>query len=89
MATQNAIGRLDKTQSIAFTSSPVSSAAIGPQTYKIRLTATTACTFSIGAAVAVLLPALVSEYFVATPGQLITGITQVSAAGSLNIVEIA
>jgi hypothetical protein len=89
MATQNAIGRLDKTQAIPFTATPASSAAISSQIYKLRLVSTTACFFTIGAATAVYLPANLPEYVICTPGQLITGIVQATAAGTLYISEIA
>jgi hypothetical protein len=86
--TQNAIGRLDKTQAIPFTGTPASSTAIGPQTFKIRLVATTACFFSIGAASAVYLPAAQSEYFICTPGQVVS-VAQATAGGTLYLSEVS
>jgi len=87
MATQNAIGRLDVTQNIALTTSPATSAAVGTQTYKIRLVATVAANISIGDAASVLLPAMESEYFVCSPGQKVTA-TAVSGTGSLCMSEV-
>lgn len=87
MAHQNAIGRLDTTQNLALTTAPATSAAIGPQSYKIRLVATVACNVSIGNAVNALLPAMASEYFQCTPGQSITA-AAISGTGNLSISEI-
>jgi hypothetical protein len=87
MAHQNAIGRLDVTQNIPLTTAPATSAAIGPQSYKIRLVATVACNVSIGDAASVLLPAMASEYFQCSPGQTVTA-TAVTGTGSLCMTEI-
>jgi pimeloyl-ACP methyl ester carboxylesterase len=88
MATQNAIGRLDKTQNVAYTATPATTAAVGSQTNKIRLQATTACAISIGAAVSVSLAANLPEYFIVSPGQVVS-VVQISAAGSLCLTEIS
>jgi hypothetical protein len=84
---QNSIGRFDKVQSVPFTSTPATAAAVGPQTYRIRLTATTACFISIGAAVAAYLPANLPEYLVISPGQVVS-VVQATASGVLNLVEV-
>jgi hypothetical protein len=87
MTMQNSIGRLDKTQSIPFTSAPAASAPVGSQTTKVRLVATTACFISIGAAVSVSLPAGLPEYFTISPSQVVT-VIQATAAGTLCLTEI-
>jgi hypothetical protein len=87
MAHQNALGRLDTTQNIALTTTPATSAAIGKQSYKIRLASTVNCNISIGDAALVLLPALSSEYFQCTPGQIVTA-TALTGTGTLSMSEI-
>jgi hypothetical protein len=89
MSTQNAIGRLDAVQSIPFTTVAAQSNPVGNSTFKIRLVATAACNISIGAAVNAYLPANLPEYFFVTPGSAsVVTVTQATAAGTLNLVEI-
>ena len=80
-------GRPGKTQVIPFTAAPVSSQAIGSQTRRVRLVATTAALVTIGNAVGMYLPANFPELFDTTPGQSVT-VTEVSAAGNLAITEL-
>ena len=87
MATQNAIGRLDTTQNLALTTSPVTSNPVGVQAYKIRLASTVACNVSIGDASGVLLPANLPEYFLCTPGQSVTA-AAISGTGTLSLSEV-
>ena len=89
MSTQNAVGRLDAVQSIPFDATPATSNPIGAHTFKVRLVATTACFVSIGAAVNAYLPANLPEYFIVTPGSAsVVTVTQATAAGTLNLVEV-
>jgi hypothetical protein len=80
-------GRPGKTQTIAFTATPATSAAIGGQTYRVRLVATTAALISIGDATGMYLAPNFPEVFVTSPGQTIT-VVQSSAAGNLCITEL-
>jgi hypothetical protein len=87
-------GRLGTVQNASYSASSAAiSNPIGPQTYKVRLLATTDCFVRIGdgtpAATAsdTYLPALSAEYFTITPGQKVAAI-RVSADGTLNVTEI-
>jgi hypothetical protein len=80
-------GRPGRTQSIAYTATPETSAAIGPQTYRVRLVATTACLVNLGDAAAMYLAPNFPEAFIASPGQTVT-VEQVSAAGNLYLTEL-
>jgi hypothetical protein len=80
-------GRPGTTQTIAFDATPATSAAIGPQTYRVRLVATAACLVTIGDAVGMYLAPNFPEVFVTSPGQSVT-VEQFAAAGSICITEL-
>jgi hypothetical protein len=80
-------GRPGKTQTIAFNATPATSAAIGPQTYRVRLVATTAALVNLGDATNLYLAPNFPEVYVTTPGQTLT-VVQSSAAGSLCLTEL-
>lgn len=80
-------GRPGKTQTIAFDATPATSAAIGPQTYRVRLVATAAALVSIGDAVGMYLAPNFPEVFLTSPGQSVT-VEQFAAAGSICITEL-
>jgi hypothetical protein len=71
MATQNH-GRIGKTQAISFNATPANAAAIGPQTFAIRLCATAACLVSIGDASNLYVPPNWPEVLISTPGQILS-----------------
>ena len=80
-------GRLGKTQTLAFTSSPATSAPVGPQVNRVRLVATAAALVSIGDAVNVYLPPNFPEVFLVSGGQSLT-VLQSVAAGNLYLSEL-
>jgi len=80
-------GRPGKTQVIPYTGTPATSAAIGPQTNRVRLVATTAALVSIGDATNLYLAANFPEVFLVSGGQALT-VAQVSAAGNLYLTEL-
>lgn len=80
-------GRPGKTQTLAYTATPATSAAFGPQTNRVRLAATTAALVSIGDAAGMYLPANWPEIFIVTPNQSLT-VAQFAAAGSICITEL-
>jgi hypothetical protein len=80
-------GRPGKTQTIAYTATPATSAAVGNQTNRIRLVATTAALVSIGDAAGMYLAPNFPEVFLVTPGQTLT-VAQVSAGGNLYLSEL-
>lgn len=80
-------GRPGKTQTIAYTSTPATSEPIGPQTYSVRLVATTAALVTIGDAAGMYLAPNFPEVFLTSPGQSLT-VVQVSAAGSIYLTEL-
>jgi len=80
-------GRPGKTQVIAYTGTPTTSAAVGPQTNRVRLVATTAALVSIGDATNLYLPANWPEVFLVSGGQSLT-VAQVSAGGNLYLTEL-
>jgi hypothetical protein len=81
-------GRPGKTQTIPFTGAPATSQAIGSQTYRVRLVATAAVTFNLGDETGMYLAPNFPEVFLTTPGQTVTNIVQVSAAGNLYLTEL-
>jgi hypothetical protein len=87
-------GRLSTAQSVAYTGTAGTIAnAVGSQTYKVRVVATTDCYIKIdngptATTSDTLLPGLSAEYFTITPGQKVSAI-QVSAGGTLNVTEIS
>jgi hypothetical protein len=93
MSIQNAIGRLDTHQSIAFTGTAGTIAnPVGAQTYKVRVVVTSTAYVKVGnnptaTASDVYVPANWPEYFVVTPGEAVSAI-QVSANGVLHVTEI-
>lgn len=93
MTIQNAIGRLDTHQSIAFTGTAGTLAnPIGPQCRKVRVVVTAAAYVRISnsapATVAdPYMPANVPEYFILSPGQSVSAI-QVTAGGVLHVTEM-
>jgi hypothetical protein len=80
-------GRPGKTQTIAYTATPATSQAIGPQTYRVRLVATTAALVNLGDAASMYLAPNFPEVFIVTPGQSLT-VVEVSAAGNLCLTEL-
>jgi hypothetical protein len=80
-------GRPGKTQTIAYTATPATSAAFGSQTNRIRLIATTAALVSIGDAVNMYLAPNFPEIFLVSPGQSLT-VAQFAAPGSICITEL-
>lgn len=93
MAIQNAIGRLDTHQSVAFTGTAGTLAnPLGAQCRKVRVVVTSAAFVRISnsppaTAADPYMPAGVSEYFVCSPGESVSAI-QVAAAGVLHVTEI-
>jgi hypothetical protein len=85
---QNAIGRLDATQNIPFTTAPAVSNPVGSQCFRVRLVSTEPCFISVGGAEAVYLTSGFPEYFVISPGQAVS-VIQTIAPGSLCLSEIA
>jgi len=93
MLTQQTIGRLGASQNVAVTTTSAASAAFGPQTRRVLLTATAACNIAIGApgttasASSTLLPANFPIVVSCNPGEVIAAVTASSA--TLNITEMA
>lgn len=81
------VGRPGKTQTLAYTATPATSAAVGPHTNRIRLVASTAATVTLGNAIGMYLAPNFPEIYLVTPGQSLT-VAQVSAAGNLYLTEI-
>ena len=89
------------TQAVAYTGTAAASTnAFGTQTYKIRISANSACHYAIGTApVAIVtdafLPANTIEYVTVTPGQKISAIQAATAglvtatSGSLWVTELS
>jgi hypothetical protein len=81
--------RPGKTQAVPFTGSSAAATAIGSQTFRVRLVATTACLVTLsnddesGMYIAPNFP----EVFLVTPGQVFN-VVQASAAGTLYITEL-
>ena len=76
---------------IATTSTAVASAAFGSQTYQIRIAATSACTYTLGASPTAattdaLLPANWVEYVKVTPGQKVSVFS--ATIQTVSVVEI-
>lgn len=93
MAIQNAIGRLGTHQSVAFsgTAGTITN-PIGAGVYKVRVVVTAAAFIRIGnappaTASDTYLPANLPEYFICSPGEIVSAI-QVSGAGTLDVTEI-
>ena len=80
-------GRPGKTQSIPYTATPATSAAIGAHTTRVRLVATTAALVTLGDAIGMYLPPNWPEVFIVTPGQSLT-VAQASATGNLYLTEL-
>lgn len=80
-------GRPGKTQTVPYTGTPATSAAVGSQTNRLRVVVTTAALMSIGRATNLYLAPNFPEIFLVTPGQTVT-VTQVSAAGNLYLSEL-
>jgi hypothetical protein len=80
-------GRPGKTQTIPYTGSPATSAAVGTHTNRVRLVATTAAIVSIGNATSMYLAPNFPEVFLVTPGQSLI-VAQFAAAGNLCISEL-
>lgn len=86
-------GRLSTTQNVAYTASAGTiSNAVGAQTYKVRVVATTAAFITIGNSPTATtsdtyMPAGIPEYFTITPGQKVSAI-RASADGTLYVTEI-
>jgi hypothetical protein len=87
MSTVTSHGRPGKTQTIALTTAPATSAAIGPQTYRVRLVSTVACEVTLGDAVNAYLAPNFPEVFLTSPGQTITA-AALTGTGSLNLTEL-
>jgi hypothetical protein len=84
-------GRLGKTQAIAIGASSAPAAAVGPQTYRVRLVATVACLISVtnDDASGVYLAPNFPEVFICTPGQIFNVVeTSGGTAGTLFLTEL-
>ncbi len=86
-------GRLDTAQSVAYTGTAGTiTNVVGAQTYKVRVTLTTAGFIKIGNTPTATtsdtyMPADSPEYFTITPGQKVSAI-QLTAGGTLYVTEI-
>jgi hypothetical protein len=80
-------GRPGKTTVLPFNATPATSSALGPQTYRIRLCATSGALVTIGGNANLYLAPNFPEIFDCSPGQSIT-VAQFSAAGSLFLTEL-
>jgi len=86
--------RLGAAQEVAIGSASAASTAVGPETFQVRVAATSACRVRIGdgtptaLSTDTYLPADQPEYFTCTPGQKVA-VIQESAAGKLSVTEIA
>jgi hypothetical protein len=82
-------GRPGKTQAVPFTATSAAAAALGQQTFRVRLAATSGCLVTLantdeaGMYIAPNFP----EVFIVTPGQILN-VMQQSAAGTLFITEL-
>ena len=99
---QNVAIGVASVQSLAFSTGPVGSYAVGPvsgvpittpnNTLHVRLVATSDCYVAFGAnptavvGTSMLIPAMTPEYFWVLPGEKLA-VLQASAAGTLNITE--
>lgn len=93
--------RINVTQTIAYDATVAITNAFGPQTYRLRLVANSACHFRIGdgtqtaTAADPFLPANWETFVVVTPGQRISAIKAATAglvtatAGTLWVTELA
>jgi hypothetical protein len=80
-------GRPGKTQTIPYTGTPAASAAVGSQTNRVRLVATTAALVTLGDATNLYLAPNFPEVFLVSGGQSLT-VAQVSAGGNLYLTEL-
>ncbi len=82
-------GRAGKTQTIPFNATPAAATALGKQTYRVRLVATSGClvTISNDDAASFYIAPNFPEVFIVTPGQILN-VVQQSAAGTLFITEL-
>jgi len=80
-------GRPGKTQVIAYSGTPGTSAAVGSMTNRIRLVATTAALVTLGDATNLYLAPNWPEVFLVSGGQSLT-VAQVSAGGNLYLTEL-
>lgn len=92
--------RIGTTQAVAYTGTAAASSAFSGQTYKVRLTANSACHYTFAAAPVAttdhpFLPANAVEYVTVTPGQKVSAVRAASdglviaTSGTLLVTELS